>query len=82
MTATPRRPLFAAEGSPLLSGLELRRDQTYLIDARDAHDVDGMRHLRENDSVVALDESDLFGAQLEDIVQPRPEVVPRRVCPR
>ena len=47
-----------------------------MIDARAAHDIDGVSDLGELDVVVTLDEGDLVGALLENIGEARTEIVP------
>src|SRR5216684_5612500 len=63
----------------LLSCFQLGGNQTHLVDARSAHDVDCARDVHEQHIVVALDESDFLGAVLEDLLDARPEGVPSGV---
>src|SRR2546422_9559807 len=55
----------------LLPGLELGGDQTDLVNARAAHDVDGMSDIHEQYRVVPLDEGHLLRPLLEDSSQAR-----------
>src|SRR2546422_11505445 len=59
----------------LLPGLELGGDQTDLVNARAAHDVDGMSDIHEQYRVVPLDEGHLLRPLLEDSFQERAEKV-------
>ena len=52
----------------LLTGFQLRRNQTDLVHTRIAHDVNRTRHLRENDVVITFDKGYFFGPQFENIV--------------
>ena len=65
----------------LLARFDLGGDEPDVVDARAAHDIDGASDLGEFDVVVALDESHLVGALLEDVVQARTELVPVTSCP-
>src|SRR2546429_9256726 len=60
----------------LLAGFQLRRDKTYLIDTGVTHDVNGTRHLSENNIVITFNESHFFGSQLENVVKARSKTVP------
>src|ERR1700719_1769560 len=69
-------PSVPQGGLNLLPSLEFRRNQTHLLYSGATHDVNGVGHLRENDGVITLDESDFLGSQLENIVEPGPQSVP------
>src|SRR5713226_5862791 len=60
----------------LLASFELGGDQTYLVDASAAHDVDGAGDVHEQYIVVAFDESDFLGALLEDLLLARAKTIP------
>src|SRR6266436_1484717 len=79
MSASPSLSAASGNSPILLAGFQLRRDQTHLIDTRVAHDVNRSRHLRENDGVIAFDESYFFSSQLENIVQARSQGIPGSV---
>src|SRR5256885_10170164 len=60
----------------LLTRLELGGDQTDLVDAGAAHDVDGFGNVLEHGFVVALHEGDFLGAFLEDLLDARAKLLP------
>src|SRR4029077_3991386 len=60
----------------LLAGFQLCGDQADLVDAGAAHDVDGPGYLQKHHIAIALYESDLVGAILENILQALAEAVP------
>src|SRR5438445_11049865 len=80
MSASPSLSAASANAPILFAGFQLRRDQTYLVDTGVAHDVNRSRHLRENDGLIAFDESHLFSSQLENIVQARSQGIPGSVA--
>src|SRR4051812_7479238 len=55
----------------LLTGFELGGNQSYFVDARSTHDVDGMRDVGEQYIVIAFDESNFLRAVLEDLLHAR-----------
>src|ERR1700687_2574254 len=63
----------------LLTSFELGGDQTNLVNARAAHDIDGAGDIHEQYIVVAFDESNFLGALLEDGLHARTETVPSGV---
>src|ERR1700760_3390051 len=52
----------------LLAGFDFGCDQTNLVDAVGAHDVDSARNAGEQYIVIALHKSDFLGAILEDLI--------------
>src|ERR1700687_6147164 len=70
-------PLQSCE--KLLTGFELGGDQTNLVNAGAAHDIDGAGDIHEQYIVVAFDESDFLGPLLEDGLHARTEAVPSGV---
>src|SRR2546429_8233791 len=60
----------------LLARFELGGDQTNLVNAGAAHDVDGAGDVHEHYIVIALDESDFLGALLKDFFHARTETIP------
>src|SRR5438105_8061811 len=60
----------------LLARFELGGDQTNLVNAGAAHDVDGTGDVHEHYIVIAFDESDFLGALLEDFFHARTETIP------
>src|SRR5260221_4333133 len=60
----------------LLARFEFGGDQTNFVDSRNAHDIDGPRHLFEETFVIALDECDFFRALLENLLHARTEELP------
>src|SRR6266702_1842063 len=60
----------------LLARFELGGDQTNLVNAGAAHDIDGAGDVHEQYIVVAFDESDFLGALLEDLLHARAKTFP------
>src|SRR5713226_7932808 len=67
-------PLLTCE--QLLTGFELGGDQTNLINAGAAHDINSAGDVHEQYIVVAFDESDFLGALLEDLLHARAKTLP------
>src|SRR5260221_14451787 len=51
----------------LLARFEFGGDQTNFVDSRNAHDINGPRHLFEETFVIALDESAFFRPLLKNL---------------
>src|SRR5713226_9669209 len=69
-----RRTLTTCE--KLLARFELGGNQTNLVNAGAAHDVDGTGDVHEQYIVVAFDESNFLGALLEDLLHARAKTIP------
>src|SRR5436853_2959328 len=63
----------------LLARFELGGDQTNLVNAGAAHDVDGPGDVHEHYIVVAFDKSNFLGALLEDLLHTRAKTIPSGV---
>src|SRR4029077_15728183 len=72
------RPYRPAK-TKLLTSFELGGDQSNLVDAGAAHDIEGAGNVHEHYIVLAFDESNFLGALLEDGLHARAEAVPSGV---
>src|SRR2546429_5471729 len=61
----------------LLARFELGSDQTNLVNAGAAHDIDGAGDVHEHYIVVAFDKSYFLGALFEDLLHARAKTIPR-----
>jgi hypothetical protein len=66
----------ASTASGLLPRFQLCGNQANLVDSRGTHDVNGASDFLKLDVVIALNESDLFRALLEDLLDARAEAFP------
>src|SRR5437660_3408767 len=69
-----RTPLQTEEN--LLARFELGGDQTNLVNAGAAHDIDGPGNVHEHYIVVAFDKSYFLGALFEDLLHARAKTIP------
>src|SRR5579863_10172906 len=60
----------------LLPCFQLCGDQANTVDTRAVHDVNGARNFHEQHVVIALDEGNLLGAILEDLLNARTKTIP------
>src|SRR5690242_10950404 len=63
----------------LLSCFDLRRNQTDLIDSRSVRNINYLRHIRERNLVIALNEHHTFRSSLKDVGQTLPKMIPSLV---
>src|SRR6266436_614939 len=63
----------------LLARFELGGDQTNLVNAGAAHDIDGAGDVHEHYIVLAFDKSNFLGALLEDLLHTRAKTIPSGV---
>src|SRR5277367_3892718 len=61
----------------LLPRLDIRRDQAHVVYARATHNINRARYIRKLNRVIALHEGRFLRALLEDILQARPQPIPR-----
>src|SRR5580704_1601425 len=70
---------FAIAKIALLACFDFRRNEADVFDSRTAHDVNSASHSYEFHGIVALYKSRLVGAPFENVLQPRPQTVPRDI---
>src|SRR6266852_8828745 len=70
------KPHASRPAKNLLTSFELGGDQTNLVNASAAHDIDGAGDVHEQYIVVAFDKSNFLGALLEDLLHAGAKSIP------